>query len=83
MFDPNQDVFVIDEVDCKDPLDKAISVRPGKVIRVRAEVLVTETTLLYDVRLESSVGTKQYEETDLFATLPAAIAEYQTRDLTP
>lgn len=79
LYDPNQDVYVI--APC-DEDSKVTAVRPGRVIRVRAEVLVTETTLEYDVRVDGQSGTTELPEADIFADLASAVTEYQTR-LTP
>ena len=74
-FDPNQEVYVIDT--CEDPA--ILAVRKGVVLRVKANVLVTETTLIYDVKIDGGKGTFEFEETDVFADKPTAIADYQTR----
>lgn len=73
LYDPNQDIYVIADCD-GDPL-----VRAGRVIRVRAEVLVTETVLTYDIRLADETGTTEFEEEDVFATLADAVEEYEDR----
>lgn len=76
LYDPNQDVFVIDN--CDDPSSN-LSVVGGRVVRVRAEVLVTATELEYDIRLDGNAGTKEFVEADVFADLATAITEYQNR----
>ena len=76
LYDPNQVVYVIDN--CDDP-SSVLAVVRGEVIRVRAEVLVSETTLEYDVRLDGNAGTKEFVEADIFPDLATAITEYQNR----
>lgn len=73
LYDPNQTVWVIDEV------NEVLAVREGKVVRVRAEVLITSGKLVYDVRVGQEAGTKEFVETNLFATLADAVAEYELR----
>jgi len=76
-YDPNDDVYVIITVGTCDPAVKA-----GTIIQVRANALITETTVAYDVRLSGDNGTTEIEEDDIFATLSDAVTEYETR-LTP
>ena len=76
LYDPNQAVFVITSP-CDD--NNVTAVQPGKVIRVRAEVLVTQTVLFYDVQVNEASGTSEFVEADVFADLTTAVAEYETR----
>lgn len=76
LYDPNQDVYVIDT--CDDS-SSVISVIAGTVIRVNGTVLVSETTLTYDIRLDGNIGTKTFEEADVFTDLASAVTEYQSR----
>lgn len=55
------------------------AVKEGVVIQVRANVLSTSTTILYDVRLVGNNGTNEFKEADLFATLSEAVIQYETR----
>ena len=80
LYDAGQTVHLIAE--CVDPNNKSITVpvvRPGKVIRVRVDLLVTETKLVYDVQVDKQSGTTEFIEADVFTDLPTAIAEYQLR----
>jgi len=79
-YDVGHSVHVI--ADCIDPINKTQTVpvvRAGKIIRIRIEILLTAQTLLYDVQLDGQTGTTEFVETDVFQTLPDAIAEYQLR----
>jgi hypothetical protein len=73
LFDPNQEVYVIHSCDSKP------YVTHGVVIRIRAEVLVTGTTLMYDIRLAGNAGTVAFAETDVFTDKAAAITAYDGR----
>ena len=74
-YDPNQIVWTI--VPCGD-LDEPI-VKEGKIIRLRAEVLVTGVELEYDVQLGRDAGTTPIKEPDIFATLALAVDELEIR----
>lgn len=78
LYDPNQSVYVIELCD-PDETRGSSAVRPGKVIQVRGEVLVTETKLFYDVQVDGQSGTTEFLEADVFADLATAIAEYELR----
>lgn len=73
LYDPNQDVWVIDNCSGN------ILVREGTVIRVRAEVIQTGEDLQYDIQLDGQNGTKAFEESDVFPDLASAMAEYENR----
>lgn len=73
-FEPNQSIYVIATVS-----DGALAVRPAVVLRVRADMLITGTTLVYDVRFDGQTSTTETFEEDMFATLEAAIVEYEVR----
>ena len=79
LYDPNQNVYVINSA-CDE--NAVTAVQPGIVIRIRAEVLVTTSTLLYDVQIDGQSGTTELVEADVFPDLASAVAEYQLR-LTP
>lgn len=70
---PTTDVYVIH--DC----DRKPYVTYGNVIRVRIEVLVTETKIMYDIRLTGGAGTVEFEEADVFVDKATAVAEYDNR----
>ena len=74
LYDPNQQAHVID--DCE---EGPAYVSGGTVLRVKAQVLVTGTEILYDVRLDGNKGTKEFKETDVFPDLATAVAEYEAR----
>ena len=57
----------------------ASAVKEGTVIQVRINVLSTSTTIKYDARLVDDIGTTEFIETDIFATLADAINEYEIR----
>ena len=74
-YDPAQQVWVINSVE-----DNTVeAVQPGTVIRVRADVLVTETKLAYDIRLGNQTGTFEFKESDVFVDLTTALTEYEIR----
>jgi len=76
LFDPNQVVYVI--IPCStDNTDTKI--KEAKVIRIRAEVLLTGQELEYDVQIVGNPGTTRVPEADMFATLALAGAEYEIR----
>jgi len=75
LYDPNQVVYLIHTCD-ESP---QIYVTSGTVIRIRAQVLVTETKLYYDVRLVGNAGTDEFLEADVFTDKPAALTEYDLR----
>lgn len=72
-FEPTTDVYVIHECDRK------LYVTHGEVLRVRIEVLVTETKIAYDIRLTGNAGTVAFGEADVFVDKATAIAEYDLR----
>jgi len=74
-YDPNQVVYVIHACDAA----PQIYVTSGTVIRIRAEVLLTETKLYYDVRLAGNAGTDEFLEEDVFTDKSSAITEYDAR----
>lgn len=74
LYDPNQQVYVINVC-----TNNNMYVIGGTVLRIRSEVLLTTTTLKYDVRLQGNNGTIEFEESDVFATLNDAMTEYQLR----
>ncbi len=76
LYDPNQDVYVING--CGDRGDNSYVIA-GTVIRVRIDVLVSETTIKYDVRLVGGSGTLEFMEADVFPDKSTAIAEYESR----
>ena len=81
LYDANQEVFVI--ADCVDPNNsgntQVEAVRQGKVVRVRVEVLITATKLVYDVQIANQPGTTELTEDDIFTDLAAALIGYQAR----
>lgn len=72
LYDPNQVVWTITEC----------GVKQGRVVRFSVEVTVTGTRAKYDVAINNELGTVVLEESDIFADLSTAIAEYEAR-LTP
>jgi hypothetical protein len=75
LYDAGQDVWVIDESEqgC------AMSVRSGKISRGAIDILRGINNVYYDIVVSGLIGTKRYVEADVFSTLAAATAEYQTR----
>jgi len=74
-FDPGQVIWVIDETVCT----SGLTVLQGTVVRVRGELLITTSTVNYDIRIGTNAGTKAFVEADIFATLAEAVAEYEIR----
>ena len=72
-FDPYQEVYVITEC------NQQPYVIAGTVLRVRASVLISGTTVVYDVRLSGNVGTSEFDAADVFVDKATAVAEYETR----
>lgn len=80
-FDPDQDVYVIEQIQCSNNKEGLV-VHPATVVRVFTEVLINSSgsdNLRYDVRIEGRSGTIELEESDVFATKADAITEYETR----
>jgi hypothetical protein len=81
-YEPSQEVYVIAE--CIDPGNAGrtiTAVRPGKVIRVRFVILVTDIAPgpLYEVQVDRNPGITELEETDVFVDLSSAVTEYALR----
>lgn len=77
LYDPNQIVWMIMACGAN---NTDIKVKEGKVIRIRAEVLVTLTEApLYDIQITGLAGTTEVAEADVFSSLALATAEYETR----
>lgn len=74
-YEPNTTVWVIttDNNGCNPAVDTGI------VIRVRIDVLTTETLIEYDIRLDGDKGTTVFVTADIFSTLTAAVDEYEIR----
>ncbi len=82
-YEPNVVVWAISVgVNCP------IAVLKGTILRVRIIVSVgtgsppVTTKNYYDIRLDGNLGTTEFLETDVFATLADATTEYENR-LTP
>lgn len=73
-FEPNQPIYVIVA-----GTDGVLAVRSAMVLRVRVDVLVTTTKLVYDVKFSNQVSTVEVMEDDMFSTLSDAINEYELR----
>lgn len=76
LYDPNQNIYVISECDEK---RNPPYVTGGIVMRIRSEVLVSETTIVYDIRLDGYGGTQEFAEADVFLDKATAVAEYSNR----
>ena len=77
LYDPNQQVWVI--IACG-PDNTDIKVKEGKVIRIRAEVLLTVADAPeYDIQITGLPGTESVEEADVFSSLALATDEYEIR----
>ena len=76
---PAQPVHVIAE--CENPTGSGdiIAVRPGEVIQVRIAVLVSGTTIFYDIRVDRQSGTTEFVEADVFEDKATAVDEYELR----
>lgn len=73
-YDPAASVWIIVSKGFCDP-----AVVAGTVVQMRCNALSTGTTIEYDIRLGSDNGTTTILETDIFADLTTAIAEYEIR----
>ena len=73
-YEPNTNVYVINTCTEGKPY-----VTQGTIIRVRIEVLVTRTTIRYDIRLMGDVGTYEFSEADVFPDKATALTEYNMR----
>jgi len=80
LYEPNDVVWVISGGgECP------IAVITGTVLRVRTIVSVTSgsptitTKTYYDIRLDANLGTSEFLEANVFATLSAATTEYENR----
>jgi len=74
-FDAGQSIWVITTATATCPS----AVLGGTVIQVRAVQQTSGTTVTYDVRLDGDNGTTVIVETNMFATLSEATAEYEIR----
>ena len=80
-YEPNDPVWVITGGDCPS------AVEDGVVSYVRINITALgspapTTEILYDIVLGDDNGPTTFIEADVFPSLPAAVAEYETR-LTP
>lgn len=75
LYEPEVTVWIITPTGQSCPS----AVKEGVVVQVRANVLSTSTTILYDIRLSGNNGALEFKEADIFATLSAAVTEYETR----
>lgn len=73
-FEPNQSIYVI-----VTGADGVPAVRSATVLRVRVDVLVTATKLVYDVKFSNQGSAVEVMEDDMFSTLSDAINEYELR----
>lgn len=79
LYEPNDVVWVISGGSCPS------AVLTGTVLRVRIIVSVgtgspsVTTKNYYDIRLDGNLGTTEFLEADVFATLALATAEYEIR----
>jgi len=76
LYDPNQVVWVISTVECDNDI---LAIETGTIIQLVTTTNATETTLVYDVRIDGKAGTFKYEEVDIFSTLNDATVEYELR----
>lgn len=73
-FTPDQSVYVIDKC------NGSLYVTAATVVRVKIQVLVSGTSIKYDIRLDpASTGTKEFNESDIFVDKTTALTEYETR----
>lgn len=72
---PDQAVYVI----TSSALACPSAIRPGIVIRVRAEVLAASNKVEYDIQVDTDNGTTSFLEEDVFGTLLDAQIEYSNR----
>lgn len=81
LYDPDQDVYVIDN--CYKQGKNIVAgskVLSGTVIRVQTVSVVTGVEILYDIRLTGGgTGTSEFTEEDVFANINDAMVEYETR----
>lgn len=68
----DEDVYVIDTCSSR------LLVRPGTVVRIRAEVLPTEDVVLYDITLEDNV-VSVFAESNVFETKSDAVTAMSNR----
>jgi len=74
-FDPAAVVYVITTPSDGCPM----AVLEGTVVQVRANALITGTTIKYDIKLGTDSGTTEFVEANIFADIASAMLEYQTR----
>lgn len=72
-FEPSQIVYIIS------PCNGQLYIERGEVVRVRIDVLVSGTTIRYDIRLDGTTGTRSFTSDDVFVDKATALAEYGTR----
>lgn len=66
-YAPNQTVWMITDTGIKE----------GQVIRGVITLLITETTIEYDIREKGQKGTVRYEEAEVFGAFCDAMEAYQ------
>jgi len=82
LFNPGDTVYVItggESVSTANMTPCPIAIERGVVVVFTATELITTTTLMYSIRVADDNGTTEFVETDIFATLAAAITAYQLR----
>jgi len=78
LYLPGDSVFVISSA-TGSAHECPLAVEPATIIQFTAVELLNTTTLTYGCRVGTELGMTDYAETDIFATLAAAITEYQMR----
>lgn len=85
-FSPNDEVYVLEELDCEKPNKTGLTIQEGIVIRIHTEGLINseaQDNIAYDVRIQGRTGTTEFKEADVFPRtsdgLDDAMAEFKDR----
>jgi len=69
-YSPNDEVWVITDGACPQAVQK------GTVVTCDIQLLVTTSTINYEVRLDGNSGTNTFAEADVYPDTAAALAAY-------
>ena len=83
LYEPNDVVWAISSgATCPTAVLKGTILRVRIIVSVGTGSPAVTTKIYYDIRLDGNLGTTEFLEADVFATLAAATTEYENR-LTP
>lgn len=74
-FAPSDNVFVL--IPCNEDNKKILTIRKGQILRVSIEILKTESTIKYDVKITDIPGSTVILQKYIFSTEELAVNEYK------